>query len=111
MNRTVFFFLMIRRPPRSTLFPYTTLFRSDEFHARGTLLMVGTFGDPRTEGSMAIFTTRESAEEFVADDPFVRNGVRSEEHTSELQSRQYLVCRLLLEKKKHLYVYSILYLP
>ena len=49
--------------------------RADEFHARGTLLMVGTFGDPQEEGSMAIFTTREAAEEFVADDPFVVNGV------------------------------------
>lgn len=49
--------------------------RLDEFHARGTLLMVGTFGDPQAEGSMAIFSTREAAEEFVAGDPFVRNGV------------------------------------
>src|SRR6478609_10402864 len=67
-----FFFLMIRRPPRSTLFPYTTLFRSDPEHP----------------------------------DPLVRQvlhrqpQVRSEEHTSELQSLAYLVCRLLLEKKK-----------
>jgi hypothetical protein len=51
--------------------------RLDEFHARGTLLMVGLFGDPRKEGSMAIFTTREAAEEFVKDDPFVVNGVIS----------------------------------
>ncbi len=49
--------------------------RADEFHARGTLLMVGTFGDPQEQGSMAIFTTREAAEEFVAGDPFVVNGV------------------------------------
>jgi uncharacterized protein len=49
--------------------------RVDEFHARGVLLMVGTFGDPQEEGSMAIFTTREAAEEFVAGDPFVLNGV------------------------------------
>src|SRR5476651_2808644 len=68
-----FFFLMIRRPPRSTLFPYTTLFRS----RRAELLHVHLAGATRG-------TT----------DP------RSEEHTSELQSRQYLVCRLLLEKKK-----------
>jgi uncharacterized protein len=46
-----------------------------EFHARGVLLMVGTFGDPVTEGSMAIFSTREAAEEFVKDDPFVLHGV------------------------------------
>jgi len=49
--------------------------RLDEFHARGDLLMVGTFGDPQTQGSMAIFRTREAAEEFVRDDPFVLNGV------------------------------------
>ena len=47
----------------------------DAFHARGDLLMVGTFGDPQAQGSMAIFRTREGAEEFVADDPFVRTGV------------------------------------
>src|SRR5947209_16866277 len=72
---------MIRRPPRSTLFPYTTLFRSQEVttvdgHAGGTR-------DPRLELERVVSTV-----------------ARSEEHTSELQSRQYLVCRLLLEKKK-----------
>jgi uncharacterized protein YciI len=49
--------------------------RVDDFHARGVLLMVGTFADPQTEGSMAIFTTREAAEEFVGADPFVLHGV------------------------------------
>ena len=49
--------------------------RLDEFHTRGDLLMVGTFGDPQSQGSMAIFRTREAAEEFVRDDPFVVNGV------------------------------------
>jgi uncharacterized protein YciI len=49
--------------------------RLDEFHARGELLMVGTFGDPQTQGSMAIFASRKGAEEFVKDDPFVLNGV------------------------------------
>jgi uncharacterized protein len=49
--------------------------RLQEFHARGTLLMVGAFANPQEEGSMAIFTSREAAEEFVADDPFVLNGV------------------------------------
>ena len=49
--------------------------RLQEFHGKGTLLMVGTFGDPQKEGSMAIFTSREAAEEFVAGDPFVENGV------------------------------------
>src|SRR5215203_6868765 len=67
-----FFFLMIRRPPRSTLFPYTTLFRS---HRPGPCSL---------------------CQHFLCR-PFL---CRSEEHTSELQSRQYLVCRLLLEKKK-----------
>jgi uncharacterized protein len=49
--------------------------RLNEFHDRGLLLMVGTFGDPQNEGSMAVFTTREAIEEFVAGDPFVINGV------------------------------------
>jgi hypothetical protein len=49
--------------------------RLDDFHARGTLLLVGTFGDPQSEGSMAVFTTREAAEEFAKGDPFVINGV------------------------------------
>src|SRR6202008_4910845 len=74
-----FFFLMIRRPPRSTLFPYTTLFRSHIVH----------FG-----ARAARECQRRSVEVVGA-------GERSEEHTSELQSRQYLVCRLLLEKKKY----------
>src|SRR5687768_18343087 len=76
----VFFFLMIRRPPRSTLFPYTTLFRSPSRRAAwsGTGFPVLT-GRPCRAGS-GVF--------------------RSEEHTSELQSRLHLVCRLLLEKKK-----------
>lgn len=49
--------------------------RLDEFHARGSLLMVGTFGNPQDEGSMAVFATRDAAEEFVKDDPFVLGGV------------------------------------
>jgi uncharacterized protein YciI len=49
--------------------------RALEFHERGDLLLIGTFGDPQTQGSMAIFATREAAEEFVADDPFVLEGV------------------------------------
>src|SRR3712207_7106500 len=84
---------MIRRPPRSTLFPYTTLFRS----------LVEGAGSPELV---------ESAREPVLYVPLPKGGqatirysstlVRSEEHTSELQSRQYLVCRLLLEKKKNI---------
>src|SRR3712207_8514152 len=82
---------MIRRPPRSTLFPYTTLFRSafldwyaQEARALGLRILVDT------EGPAEWVTTLASR----------YRDVRSEEHTSELQSRQYLVCRLLLEKKK-----------
>src|SRR5687768_18070277 len=79
-----FFFLMIRRPPRSTLFPYTTLFRSGR-EAHGELL---------AHAAVAGRDPGEGAVEARA------GGVRSEEHTSELQSRLHLVCRLLLEKKK-----------
>src|SRR3712207_8905607 len=89
-----FFFLMIRRPPRSTLFPYTTLFRSPERLAsqsrRGT----------RTSSASGASTASQSAHSSpirAARPPTAR----SEEHTSELQSRQYLVCRLLLEKTKN----------
>src|SRR3712207_7736330 len=85
VDNSVFFFLMIRRPPRSTLFPYTTLFRS-----AGRALHRGASG--RDGGGSR--GCRDRAHHL-------RQQVRSEEHTSELQSRQYLVCRLLLEKKKH----------
>src|SRR3712207_7138771 len=82
---------MIRRPPRSTLFPYTTLFRSMP-RAPGQAIRPTDRGWQQADG-------RESYEpEQGAGD--ARAGGRSEEHTSELQSRQYLVCRLLLEKKK-----------
>src|SRR3712207_6967711 len=86
---STFFFLMIRRPPRSTLFPYTTLFRSIyEFDDAGRHL--------RTRNALTNTVQRtfeyDGAKRLAA-------VVRSEEHTSELQSRQYLVCRLLLEKK------------
>src|SRR3954466_640344 len=74
-RRTIVFFLMIRRPPRSTLFPYTTLFRSS--------------GSPRRSHLTSTKSMLPS-----------RNSTRSEEHTSELQSHDNLVCRLLLEKKK-----------
>src|SRR5205823_13472145 len=85
-----FFFLMIRRPPRSTLFPYTTLFRS---HADLLLEDLGHH-DPRRADVDEI---RRSAERAAG---LTRQLLRSEEHTSELQSLAYLVCRLLLEKKK-----------
>src|SRR3712207_6961861 len=81
-----FFFLMIRRPPRSTLFPYTTLFRSSS--KAGTTASSGTTRPPGPPSRHSPDSTP------------ILPGARSEEHTSELQSRQYLVCRLLLEKKK-----------
>src|SRR3712207_7899028 len=88
----MFFFLMIRRPPRSTLFPYTTLFRSGEVSSR----RVGAGRGPTPVGTSmhSSATTRHRGRSSS------RPRGRSEEHTSELQSRQYLVCRLLLEKKK-----------
>lgn len=57
--------------------------RIGDFHARGTLLMIGTFGDPQKEGSMAVFTTREAAEEFAREDPFVLNGLVSNWYVRE----------------------------
>src|SRR3712207_9472780 len=100
----LFFFLMIRRPPRSTLFPYTTLFRSalhalqlhDRRRRRPEPHRQGHRGGVRVDrgeppGHRALLPRVELRD---------RQEERSEEHTSELQSRQYLVCRLLLEKKK-----------
>src|SRR3712207_7489431 len=88
---------MIRRPPRSTLFPYTTLFRSQDRHGREQdAVGVAT---ARVEAKRRGDGTCRCAAEERGDE--LREGhQRSEEHTSELQSRQYLVCRLLLEKKK-----------
>src|SRR2546425_2232821 len=88
---------MIRRPPRSTLFPYTTLFRSHGQSDRGLSQRRGRARDPRPlcrgfRGRSARHVWREPRDE--------RRRSRSEEHTSELQSLAYLVCRLLLEKKK-----------
>src|SRR3712207_7491268 len=92
-----FFFLMIRRPPRSTLFPYTTLFRSAQVGG-----LQGRFVD------YPAFFTALAKERVLHPVPRATHRrlkifglLRSEEHTSELQSRQYLVCRLLLEKKKN----------
>src|SRR5947209_16263027 len=102
---------MLRRPPRSTLFPYTTLFRSD----------------PRTPATIAVFVVLPIIAVAIALWPVLGTSyrglpidvarlatlvgfalcVRSEEHTSELQSRQYLVCRLLLEKKNKISIYVI----
>src|SRR2546422_5475004 len=88
-----FFFLMIRRPPRSTLFPYTTLFRSD-LGGRPRLLHRHLRVDRVTE----LDRHREAHPVKFGDT--IHTEMRSEEHTSELQSRLHLVCRLLLEKKK-----------
>src|SRR3712207_7125607 len=95
-----FFFLMIRRPPRSTLFPYTTLFRSRQNHL---------LDSPEPPARHAKITCRIHQNQVLdMPEPISVKGQnnlpdtpRSEEHTSELQSRQYLVCRLLLEKKKN----------
>src|SRR3712207_7914338 len=88
---------MIRRPPRSTLFPYTTLFRSGGGAA--LMALTGTGGLPAASASPLM---RQGTPVVAAavDPKAVVADYRSEEHTSELQSRQYIVCRLLLEKKK-----------
>src|SRR3712207_7177709 len=99
---------MIRRPPRSTLFPYTTLFRSDpqDRATRDASVLdwaeTGKDAHARMLGWYRDLVALRRAEPDLLDDDLRRVHVRrSEEHTSELQSRQYLVCRLLLEKKKN----------
>src|SRR5687767_15699643 len=94
----VFFFLMIRRPPRSTLFPYTTLFRSRR--RPGYSLRIPTTS-PRPCSSTETRTTGRRGDRLRVSSWLPRWLPRSEEHTSELQSLAYLVCRLLLEKKKN----------
>src|SRR3712207_7930343 len=91
---------MIRRPPRSTLFPYTTLFRSPlrrrgRVDEEGFVYIVDRAKDMVIRGGENVYCSEVEAALF-------EHPARSEEHTSELQSRQYLVCRLLLEKKKQL---------
>src|SRR3712207_8789019 len=94
---------MIRRPPRSTLFPYTTLFRSI-LTLPPIMMQEGTLIDYRLRLFTVPLSWRARIIEWMPPAGFVdeqvRGPYRSEEHTSELQSRQYLVCRLLLEKKK-----------
>src|SRR2546422_11393332 len=90
-----FFFLMIRRPPRSTLFPYTTLFRSRVRRSGLRRAAAGRRRSRRGAGDVG-----ECAEDGVQVQRAPERDQRSEEHTSELQSRLHLVCRLLLEKKK-----------
>src|SRR3712207_8080344 len=102
----VCFFLMIRRPPRSTLFPYTTLCRSEladeQAAAPGREYKPHDSAERRQD---------ETLEQHLPDQSEARRAQceRSEEHTSELQSRQYLVCRLLLEKKHEHYITSSLH--
>src|SRR5687768_18054420 len=99
----MFFFFMLRRPPRSTLFPYTTLFRSvvdDDPHIREVvqfaLEKAGLEAIEAGDGQQALALFKKSVPALIVLDITMR----SEEHTSELQSRLHLVCRLLLEKKK-----------
>src|SRR3712207_7993715 len=90
---------MIRRPPRSTLFPYTTLFRSRRRHPVAEHGRAPVVAGPVVHGHLAELDGHDVGT-LVAVDVTGLHLDRSEEHTSELQSRQYLVCRLLLEKKK-----------
>src|SRR2546423_2031261 len=96
-----FFFLMIRRPPRSTLFPYTTLFRSVNHDKSLGSVLSETKAELKDffETRIQIFTAEIKEK--------IRMRVRSEEHTSELQSLAYLVCRLLLEKKKNTKIHTL----
>src|SRR5687768_18181734 len=96
----MFFFLMIRRPPRSTLFPYTTLFRSGAVGGLAVLAWLLVPGVPSACGAWLGLVSQGHPDTIPIARGFLRNGERSEEHTSELQSRLHLVCRLLLEKKK-----------
>src|SRR3712207_7842690 len=98
---------MSRHPPRSTPFPYTTLFRSRELRRRRydleALAAMAARLEDQTDSSTAASTLLTAVRDAFG---FERAQPRSEEHTSELQSRQYLVCRLLLEKKTALYTHS-----
>src|SRR2546425_6882711 len=98
---------MIRRPPRSTLFPYTTLFRSrcGEGDVAQPREVADEGGRPHAVGQVLVADRHRQKGDVVAGPDLhgihqIRGGLRSEEHTSELQSLAYLVCRLLLEKKK-----------
>src|SRR3712207_7121949 len=91
---------MIRRPPRSTLFPYTTLFRSRAMGETMAVAIILSGGAGATLNLISNSNPSTIASNIALKFPEA-TGLRSEEHTSELQSRQYLVCRLLLEKKKY----------
>src|SRR5436189_1091651 len=94
---SAFFFLMIRRPPRSTLFPYTTLFRSYVAMLMERIRQDRYPSHQLMDRVESAFWTQDQIAEYV---DLLLEKARSEEHTSELQSPMYLVCRLLLEKKK-----------
>src|SRR3712207_7842859 len=94
---------MIRRPPRSTLFPYTTLFRSLAVQSKPNHWLFGV----RSRRDLMLRDWSENCSHGHTVMPMSPMRIRSEEHTSELQSRQYLVCRLLLEKKKIYFHYTI----
>src|SRR5687767_15259032 len=98
---------MIRRPPRSTLFPYTTLFRSSDAKPRSwsTIVLI-VFFSSRISPFTSTSILRDKSPFATA---VVTSAMRSEEHTSELQSLAYLVCRLLLEKKKNKKKHNLLY--
>src|SRR3712207_8375958 len=96
---------MIRRPPRSTLFPYTTLFRSSAAAGRAEITKSKSPGRYSAEERNTSFRRRRTLLRFTAVPTFLET--RSEEHTSELQSRQYLVCRLLLEKKHIIFFHPV----
>src|SRR2546422_2924608 len=100
---------MIRRPPRSTLFPYTTLFRSsfpDKGYPITTRQLAGHLAGIRHYKDQEFFLNRRFATVLDGLAIFQDDSLRSEEHTSELQSRLHLVCRLLLEKKKKQITYN-----
>src|SRR3712207_8223529 len=92
---------MIRRPPRSTLFPYTTLFRSKGMGRRPANAQIAHLICEMVGRLKAVGLAEGQSCEWPLTQAELGDALRSEEHTSELQSRQYLVCRLLLEKKKN----------
>src|SRR5207249_11811489 len=107
ISSLLFIFLMIRRPPRSTLFPYTTLFRSRTSAAlTNALPMRPSYDQPESTDTAAF---RTAAADFAGAATMTTQS-RSEEHTSELQSRFDLVCRLLLEKKKKFLMTTVLFM-
>src|SRR3712207_6956369 len=98
---------MIRRPPRSTLFPYTTLFRSRVVPVGNRHHAQHADDDRKGVHKFSSYAVAPGRRRTWKATGFTAAEIRSEEHTSELQSRQYLVCRLLLEKKKHLMIDNI----